>query len=97
MEAEGEAALIANYPTLKVDVLKVGHHGSKTSSTDAFIKKMRPTIGLISCGKHNRYQHPNQETLDVLQKYKVQVYRTDLQGAIKFEKKGKSWQIRTVK
>ncbi|MDN6642230.1 MAG: DNA internalization-related competence protein ComEC/Rec2 [Lactococcus sp.] len=97
LEAEGEAALLANYPTLKVDVLKVGHHGSKTSSSDAFIKKMRPKIGLISCGKNNRYQHPNQETLDVFKKYQVQVYRTDLQGAIMFEKKGKSWHIRTVK
>ncbi|MCJ2002803.1 DNA internalization-related competence protein ComEC/Rec2 [Lactococcus piscium] len=97
LEAAGEAALLANYPTLKVDVLKVGHHGSKTSSSDAFIKKIRPTIGLISCGKNNRYQHPNQETLDVFKKYQVQVYRTDLQGAIMFEKKGKSWHIRTVK
>lgn len=97
LEAEGEATLLKTYPSLNVDVLKAGHHGSKTSSSKLFIKKIKPTIALISCGLNNRYNHPSQETLDTFQSNQVAVYRTDKQGAIKFEKKGKSWQIKTVK
>jgi competence protein ComEC len=97
LEATGEAALLSQYPTLDVEVLKAGHHGSKTSSSDVFIKTITPTIGLISCGLANRYHHPNDETLATFTKYHVKIYRTDLQGAIQLIKKGKSWQIVTVK
>lgn len=97
LESEGEATLLKAYPSLSVDVLKAGHHGSKTSSSKAFVQKIRPTVALISCGLNNRYRHPNQETLDTFQNSQVAVYRTDQQGAIKLEKKGKSWQIKTVK
>ncbi|MDR1605695.1 MAG: DNA internalization-related competence protein ComEC/Rec2 [Streptococcaceae bacterium] len=97
LEADGEAALLARYPTLTADVLKVGHHGSKTSSSESFIKAIRPKVALISCGQNNRYQHPNPEIVTRLQQYGVKLYRTDQQGAIKFEKMTKSWQILTVK
>ncbi|GFH39686.1 DNA internalization-related competence protein ComEC/Rec2 [Lactococcus insecticola] len=97
LEKEGEASLLTRYPKLDVDVLKAGHHGSKTSSSDAFIKAITPKIGLISCGINNRYKHPNVETLTTFDKYNVVTYRTDLQGAIRFQKQGKSWHIATVK
>ena len=97
LEAAGERELLAHYPQLSVDVLKAGHHGSKTSSSEAFIKAIKPSLGLISCGLDNRYGHPNVETLTTFEKYGVQILRTDESGAIKFEKNGKSWHISTVK
>ena len=97
LEAEGEATLLNTYPSLSADVLKAGHHGSKTSSSKSFVKAIQPKIALISCGLNNRYRHPNQETLDTFQSNQIAVYRTDRQGAIKFQKNGKSWHIKTVK
>lgn len=70
LEQEGEKELLKNYPKLKVDVLKVGHHGSKTSSNSDFIKEINPKLALISVGEKNRYGHPNQETLETLKKTK---------------------------
>ena len=66
------------------DVLKVGHHGSKTSTSDEFIKYLRPKYGIISCGKNNSYGHPHKEVLAILKKYGVIVKRTDLEGTITF-------------
>lgn len=97
LEEPGERALLAHYPSLTVDVLKVGHHGSKTSSSEPFIKAINPSIALISCGLDNRYGHPNTETLTTFRTYGIQTFRTDESGAIKFEKNSKSWHISTVK
>lgn len=82
LEKEGEAALLAKYPQLKVDILKIGHHGSKTSSSAEFIEQLKPADGLISCGKKNRFDHPHEITMKQLERNQVTVYRTDLQGAI---------------
>ncbi|MFZ2232344.1 MAG: MBL fold metallo-hydrolase, partial [Lactococcus raffinolactis] len=89
LEETGERELLTRYPNLSVDVLKVGHHGSKTSSSESFIEAIRPKVGLISCGLDNRYGHPNMETLTTFQKYEVQTFRTDYHGAIKFKKNSK--------
>ncbi len=97
LEREGEKELINNFPLLKVDVLKAGHHGSKTSSDPDFIERIGPRIALISVGKNNRYGHPNQETLETYNKNKIKVLRTDLYGAIQFYRSSNQWQIRTVK
>ncbi|ATC60644.1 DNA internalization-related competence protein ComEC/Rec2 [Lactococcus raffinolactis] len=97
LEETGERELLTRYPNLSVDVLKVGHHGSKTSSSESFIEAIRPKVGLISCGLDNRYGHPNMETLTTFQKYEVQTFRTDYHGAIKFKKNSKFWHISTVK
>ncbi|MFC4651990.1 DNA internalization-related competence protein ComEC/Rec2 [Lactococcus nasutitermitis] len=97
LEQDGEKELLKNYPTLKVDVLKAGHHGSKTSSNPTFIKKIQPKLTLISVGKNNRYGHPNQETLNTFKKYHVASLRTDQHGAIKLTMKNKQWHISTVK
>ena len=67
---------------LRSDYLKVGHHGSSTSSCDEFIDAVSPTIATISCGAGNTYGHPDAKTLDTLEKYSVQVYRTDDLGNI---------------
>ena len=67
-----------------VDLIKVGHHGSKTSSNRDFIKAISPEYAVITCGKDNKYGHPNKETLETLNALKVDVYRTDLMGNIIF-------------
>ncbi len=68
---------------IDADVLKVGHHGSKTSSAQEFIEKVSPDIAVIQCGKDNHYGHPSQETLEILEKYGINIFRTDLDGDIK--------------
>ncbi|WP_226680150.1 DNA internalization-related competence protein ComEC/Rec2 [Sutcliffiella horikoshii] len=82
MEEEGERDLMHHYPTLDVDVLKVGHHGSKTSSTNGFLGTISPDVAIISAGRNNRFGHPHQEVLERLSQVEAEVYRTDLQGAI---------------
>jgi len=74
-------------------LLKVGHHGSKTSSGEAFIKFLRPDIAVISCGYHNIYGHPHKEVSDRLAAAGTRVFRTDLQGAVLVEQ-GKNSEIR---
>lgn len=67
---------------LKSDILKVGHHGSRTSTSAAFVRAVSPAYALISDGKDNKYGHPHKETLDTLARFGVKVLRTDLLGAI---------------
>ena len=81
---EIETQIIIDNPNLRCDILKVGHHGSKTSSDDTFIKTIQPKEGIISCGRSNRYGHPNQEVIDTLYRYDVKIRRTDIEGTISY-------------
>ena len=67
---------------LKADILKIGHHGSKESSSQSFLKKVQPATAVISCGKNNKYGHPHSETLERLKTIGATVYRTDNIGTI---------------
>lgn len=77
-----EKEILASGQNIDSDVLKTAHHGSKTSSSEEFIKQVSPDIALISCGKDNSYGHPHQETLEILGKYGIDILRTDLNGDI---------------
>lgn len=79
---EAEKELVSQYPDLKIDVLKAGHHGSKTSTSSSFLQHYRPSTVLISAGENNRFGHPHEETLERLNEVGAKVYRTDLHGAI---------------
>ena len=81
--SEVEKELIKKYPELKADVLKVSHHGSSTGTCSEFIDVVRPKVALISCGKNNRYNHPNEDVLLRLKDYGVKIYRSDLMGMVK--------------
>ena len=99
IEKDAEERLI-NSPDvdLKADVLKVAHHGSNTSNSPEFLAKVNPKYAVISCGKGNRYGHPNQETLDELSHQNIEeLYRTDLQGTIICRSDGHSIQFETEK
>lgn len=78
-----EKDLIKKYPDLKVDVLKVSHHGSTTGTCSEFLEVVRPKIALISCGKDNRYGHPSDAVLRRLEDYDIKIYRSDLMGMVK--------------
>ena len=96
LEEKGEKDLLKQYPDLEVDVLKAGQHGSKKSSSSAFLEQLKPKMTLISVGKSNRTKLPHQETLTRLEGINSKVYRTDQQGAIRF-KGWKSWKIESVR
>ena len=79
--------------TLDSDVLKVAHHGSKSSSAEEFIEKVSPKIAVIQVGKNNRYSHPHQEVLDTLERYGITILRTDRDGDIKIFSDGENLKI----
>ena len=78
-----EKEILSKYNLPDIDVLKVGHHGSKTSSSKEFINEINPKYSIISVGKNNRYGHPNKEVLENLKESKI--YRTDQDGSIMFK------------
>lgn len=96
LEEKGEKDLLKQYPDLEVDVLKASQHGSKKSSSSAFLEQFKPEMTLISVGKSNRTKLPHQETLTRLETINSKVYRTDQQGAIRF-KGWKNWKIESVR
>ena len=88
-----EKDILDKYNLSNVDVLKVGHHGSKTSSSKNFIDEIKPKYSIISVGKNNRYGHPNKEVLNNLENSKI--YRTDQDGSIMFKIKNNKLKIGT--
>lgn len=81
-EAIVENQILKSGQKVKCDVLKVGHHGSSSSSTEDFIKAVNPKIAVISCGKNNSYGHPHAETRELLEKRGIDYYRTDRNGTV---------------
>lgn len=77
---EREKDIIENYDLGNIDFLKVGHHGSDTSSSKEFIENIKPKYCLISVGKNNRFNHPKESVLKILEDCKT--YRTDIDGTI---------------
>ena len=90
---EKEKDILDKYNISDINVLKVGHHGSKTSSDKKFIDEIKPKYSIISVGKNNKYGHPNKEVLDNLNNSKI--YRTDQDGSIMFKIKNNKLKIET--
>lgn len=82
-EEENEMRIKEVYNLGQMDILKVGHHGSKTSSSEEFIAKIKPKYSLISVGRENRYGHPHIEVMTRLHKFHSKIYRTDQDGMIR--------------
>lgn len=86
---ETEAEIINNHGDfIKSDVLKVGHHGSSSSTSEYVLKKISPSLVVISCGLNNKYHHPHKIVLDLLKKYDIPIYRTDKDGDIALTSNG---------
>lgn len=85
LEEEGELGILESALIDQVDILKVAHHGSKTSSTKVFLSQVRPELSLISVGKNNKFNHPSPEVLDNLRAVFSRIVRTDQSGDIKIE------------
>ncbi|MBI5464491.1 MAG: DNA internalization-related competence protein ComEC/Rec2 [Ignavibacteriales bacterium] len=93
-EAEVEEKLDRRYkPMLSADILKAGHHGSKTSSSEEFIDAVRPKMVLISVGEKNKFKHPSPIVLERFKVRGVDIHRTDREGAIVVESDGVGWKI----
>lgn len=89
-EEHSEEEVIENGLDLSADVLKLGHHGSRSSTSDEFLKEVNPSIAIVSAGEGNKYGHPHEETLDKLKHKNIKVYRTDEIGTIILTSDGKT-------
>ncbi len=94
--AESESNILGQNVPLEANLLKVGHHGSRYSTTEPFLKKVAPQYALISAGRDNRFGLPAPETVELLQQHGVKVYRTDVSGSIEMVSDGSSWQVKTL-
>jgi len=90
-----EKEIVDRNNDLDSDILKISHHGSKNSSDEEFVRKVSPEIGLISVGKNNKYGHPHQEILGILEKYGIKILRTDVDGDIKIISDGNNFDYLT--
>lgn len=93
MEMPMERQLLIRGNDISADVLKVGHHGSKTSTTAEFLSAVGPEAAFIQVGEGNRYRHPSPEVVSRLENFGVKYYRTDLDGNIKLLSDGKNYKI----
>ena len=93
--AEGEKILLEEGGDLKSNFIKIGHHGSSTSTSKEFIERVNPTYAIISVGENNQFGHPNKEVVDLLEAKNIEILRTDLQGAIEVKVYGEDINIRT--
>ena len=97
MEEDAELRLVNAGPIISSTVLKAGHHGSATSTTQQFLDAVGPAVAVVSAGLDNQYGHPAPDVLERLEASvgAQNVYRTDLQGTIEFASDGVSWQVQT--
>jgi competence protein ComEC len=83
-QLDSEQFMVSSGSNLHSQILKVGHHGSSTSTSQAFLSAVSPTYGIISCGLNNKYGHPTQQTIDFLATNNIITYRTDVYGTVIF-------------
>jgi len=93
IQHDTERWLLTQDVDLRADVLQVPHHGSKTSTSMAFVQRVQPQVGIISAGAGNPYGHPHPRVLDTLQKQQIHVFRTDLGRAITITSDGTSYRV----
>lgn len=89
-EEKAENELLHLHGSLRSDILSVGHHGSRTSTSEDFLKAVKPKAAVISSGSDNPYGHPDDEVIERLEKYDILVFRTDKMGDIKLTSDGKT-------
>ena len=80
-----ELEILEKYDLKDIDIIKLGHHGSKTSSSETFLNVVNPSIAIISSGRNNKFNHPNKETIDTLEKLNIEYYNTQTSGTLSFK------------
>lgn len=96
-ETEAERSILEYDSNLKSTVLKLGHHGSRTSSSEPFLDAVRPEVAVYQAGLGNSYGHPHRETINKLRRLNIRFYGTDTSGAIVISSQGQSYDIKTEK
>ena len=96
-EISTENIVLSQNNNLNCDILKVGHHGSSTSTSESFLNSANPSVAIISVGKNNSYGHPTSKTLSLLNSSNIRILRTDINGSIIAVSDGKNINISTVK
>lgn len=96
-ERESEKQLLQSEMDLSADLLKIGHHGSNTSSSDEFLDEVKPKYAVISSEKGNNYGHPHKEVIDRLTSRNIKILRTDEMGTIVLETDGKAAKLKSLK
>ncbi len=97
IEKEGEERLLRRGANLKCTILKVAHHGSKTSSTPAFLKAANPSVAIVSSGRYNSFGHPAPQTMSNLARQKIPTFRTDVNGAVEVACDAKTCDVQTLR
>ena len=80
-----EKKIIKDYESIPCDILKVGHHGSDTSSSEEWINYLDPKTAIVSCGKNNKFGHPSKSVVATLNKKGIEMRRTDIEGTITYK------------
>ncbi len=96
METSGEETLLTSGVLTPVTILKAGHHGSATSSSEEFIEKLSPSVTILSYGRKNRYGHPAEKVRERLLEHGSKIYETGLSGAVMVRTDGKKLKIKTM-
>jgi competence protein ComEC len=96
IEEEAERRLLEQRTDLSAQVLKVPHHGGRTSSSLPFLERVRPTVAVVSAGYRNRFRHPHQETLERYRAMGIELYRTDRHGAVTVTTDGRTIDVVTM-
>lgn len=94
IEREAEEEILLQQEAIQSTILKVAHHGSRTSTTVPFLEAVSPEVAVILCGKDNPFGHPHGEVLSLFHEYGIQVYRTDVQGSILITTDGRGYQVK---
>ncbi|MBI2883746.1 MAG: DNA internalization-related competence protein ComEC/Rec2 [Candidatus Methylomirabilis oxyfera] len=97
IEQEAEERLLEQGADLQAQVLKVPHHGGRTSSSKPFLARVHPRVAVVSAGYRNRFRHPHQETLDRYRANGIHLYRTDLDGAVTVSSDGNTVEVSTMR
>lgn len=84
-ETQVEKSILQSGEKIEAQILKIAHHGSKSSTSKEFLDYIKPTYALISCGIGNRYNHPHKETIDRLDNKNIKIFRTDKMGTVVVE------------
>ncbi len=96
-EIPSEELILQSGQDISADVIKLGHHGSRTSSHKAFIEEVDPTYSVMTCGKNNKHGHPDEEPLALVEEMGIKNYRSDIHGNIIFTTDGKTVWVETEK